>query len=74
MKLWMPSLTFTNTELSLGTTVDDKSEIVVERQGKGYDNYITDITENLIFTGAENLIVMSRYYALAFECDFNISI
>jgi hypothetical protein len=71
-KMWMPSLTFTNTELSLSTIVDDKTEIVVDRQGKGIGNSVTDVTENAIFTGAENPMVMSRYYTLAFECDFKL--
>jgi hypothetical protein len=70
--MWMPSLTFINTDLSLGTIVDDKTEIVVDLQGKGHGNSVSEVRENLIFTGAENPMVMSRYYSLAFECDFKL--
>jgi hypothetical protein len=70
--MWMPSLTFVNTELNLRTVVDDDTEIVVDLQGKGRSNSVREETENLLFTGADNPMIMSRYYALAFECDFKL--
>jgi hypothetical protein len=70
--IWMPSLTFTNTELSQRTIVDDNTEIVVDQQGKGIINSVGEVIENLIFTGEKNSLVMSRLYALTFDCDFEL--
>ena len=70
--LWVPTLIFNNTENELRSLNDLKTSIFIMREG-GFSNSDIEVLENIeIFTGFENVIIMSRMYNIDFICDYQL--
>ena len=72
-KIWVPVLTFANTEKKDSSINDGKTHIYVERKGEHVVSPTDQIDNSYIFQGSDNQLVMSRIYNNAFLCQFQLA-
>ena len=71
--IWVPELTFANTEERPSTVIDQKTSIAVQKLGsfklsETYEN------ENIqYFAGTDNPLHLERFYNQRFLCDYKLS-
>jgi hypothetical protein len=73
-QIWTPKLVFENTEDKIQTTMDDKTTVLV-RTFNVSDFDISDKTNNEAvkqYAGEDNVLVMSKFYNLEFQCEFQM--
>jgi len=70
--IWFPEIIFGNNDEVKRMVLDKKADIIVKREGVGYENDLSDLTAAELFDGFDNPFLYSRTYSTKFECDFNL--
>ena len=70
--IWFPEIIFGNNDEVSRMALDDKSSIIVKREGDGFPNDFTDLVAAELFYGYDNPFLYSRTYATKFECNYNL--
>merc|ERR1712130_800947 len=70
--LWIPVLTFENTENKPFTLADEKTSITVKKQGEFSLSKVEDVENQQFFEGKENSMTMSRFYNIRFICNYQM--
>ena len=73
-KLWLPTLVFTNSNFGERTIVDNESSLVIRRLGEPSQNPLNEIFEDELYKGAENPLVLSRFYTVSLNCGFQLKV
>ena len=72
-KLWVPSVIFQNTKDQEKSLNDEETRIVVEKLENGTFNADGLLPSDIdIFSGEQNLLVISRVYNIEFLCDYQM--
>ena len=71
-EIWYPELIFLNTNTEELTVVDERSQLAVRKGGQPEENPLDELLENMVYSGSENTLIMSRTYALTFSCQFDL--
>ena len=71
-RLWIPVIIFRNTENEVESPLDQKTRIVVERQGPYVLSSIEDVKESAYYKGSENPLHYERDFSLKFDCQFDL--
>ena len=71
--MWLPIIIFENTETRFFTINDAKTFTNVKKSGGYTRNPQWELSNNFLYKGAENTIVMSRNYDQEFICKFDIA-
>ena len=67
-KIWLPIVTFTNTNEKDTTVVDKKTYIQINKTGDYTYTPVTDTEEAYLYEGKRNPVIMKRYYREIFIC------
>ena len=71
--IWFPEIVFSNIDNTLSRMLlDEKSSIIVKREGEGFPNDFTDFVAAELFHGYENPFLYSGTYSTKFECEFDL--
>ena len=73
-KIWLPTLIFTNSNFGQRTLADNESSLIIKRLGKPTKNPINEIYEDYLYKGAENPLVLSRFYTATLQCAFQLRV
>ena len=71
-QIWVPVLTFLNTEKQDSTILDEKTKIQIARRGSYIQSSLTEAENMQKFSGATNPLVMTQFYNTKFRCDFDM--
>ena len=71
-KIWIPQLTFSNTEDNMKLINDDSTSLTILQRGPYKRNTRKETHEGTIFKGDENFIEYSREYELDLLCSYNL--
>ena len=71
-KLWVPHIIFKNTEKNYESKIDEKSIILVKKQGNKSLAPIHEIEEIAYYKGSENSLLYSRDFYHRFQCHFDL--
>ena len=72
--IWLPILTFTNTENNEVTAGDIDSEVTVTRASEFIRSEANILDEINIFNGGENKLTYERVYTKIFRCDYQLQL
>ena len=72
-QIWVPELTFENTEEKPATVVNDKTEIKVERRGHFKLSEKSENENVQYFDGSENPLHMTHFYNQKFLCNYQMA-
>ena len=70
--IWVPILTFENTESKLRTPVDEEARIMVKAKTTYTLSPMSEMEEVAYYNGSENSIIYSRDFNIQFDCEFNL--
>ena len=73
--IWTPDMIFFNTREILSTSrieSDRSSVIKIERRGKAKTNFLDELDKHEIFSGADNPLNKESYFAITFDCNFEM--
>ena len=71
-QLWVPSLTFVNTEKQDKTVLDNRTMITVERIGNYRTSTDNQIKNEYVYSGIDNPMTMSRVYSTKWLCGYEM--
>ena len=71
--IWLPVIIFENTETMFSTLNDEKTFTIIKKEGDFVRNSEEILSNNFLYSGAENTIIVSRNYDQEFICNFNIA-
>ena len=71
-KLWVPVITFDNTENKYETPMDKKARLLVEKKGNYTLAPINQAEEIAYYKGSQNNLQYSRDFFLRFQCRFEL--
>jgi len=69
-KIWFPRLLFHNNFEEAQATMDDFAFIFAKPESKPVVSNISDLDENLVYSGEYNPLVYQRYFDLNVRCNF----
>ena len=69
-QIWVPQLVFLNTEKETRTSLDERTSINIERRGTFALSKPFELENIRYYKGAENPLIMRRYYDERFLCNF----
>ena len=70
--VWVPSVIFVNTESKFVTVNDEKSFVVISREGNSTRNLDNVLNNLFYYSGSENTLSITRNYYQPFLCLFDI--
>ena len=71
-QIWIPVLTFENTEDKPITEVDKKTSITVRKLGSFSLSNVDDMENQQFFQGKDNSMTMTRFYNIRFICNYEM--
>ena len=71
-KLWIPQLIFSNDLMMTNIEKDGIPSLTVRRREQPILTSDNEITENYLFEGATNQLMLNNTYDLELHCDFNL--
>ena len=71
-QIWVPELVFLNTEKETRTVLDARTSVNIERRGPFTLSKPFELENIRYYKGAENPLIMRRYYDERFLCNFNL--
>ena len=71
-QIWIPVLTFLNTEQQDSTVLDERTMIQIARKGSYTLSFLNEVENMQKFNGADNPLVMTQFYNTKFICDFDM--
>ena len=71
-KIWVPIITFENTENKYRTPIDKEAQFVVKQKGPFTLSSENEMEEVAYYKGTENSLKYSRDFFLRFKCEFNL--
>ena len=71
-QIWIPVLTFENTEDKPITEVDQKASITVRKLGSFSLSKVEDVENQQFFQGRDNSMTMTRFYNIRFICNYQM--
>ena len=76
-QLWLPRVIYENTDQKettrLGSIWEWKTKVVVRREGNFTAGGLEMVDEVEIFSGSENILIMSQTYTHRFQCSYELS-
>ena len=69
---WLPIVIFDNSNESKRFILDEKTSLLVKKEGEGYDAVDSDLDNANVFYGYENHFIYGRTYSIELECDFDL--
>jgi hypothetical protein len=73
-QIWAPRLVFFNTEDKQATEIDEKTFAAVLKNGSYEIASLSKVSNEHLFKGSENPIIMERSYSTKFICMFDMSV
>ena len=71
-EIWIPTLTFSNSVDDSNTIKEGETFLVVQRLGNGSPNALEILHEDLVYSGSENPLILSKMYTLKLSCQFHL--
>ncbi len=71
--IWVPEVVFSNALELESVSVPENDIYAIKLQGNGVFNSLNEIDENLIFSGSDNPLTMTRLYQVVLSCNFELS-
>ena len=71
-QIWIPYLTFLNTENQDCTVLDEKTKIQIAKKGSHIFSSLDEAENIKKFSGGRNPLVMTLFYNINFICDFDM--
>ena len=72
LQIWIPVISFVNTEDRPSTLVDEDTSITVAKQGNFSLAHLSEVEHHQIFKGSENSLTMTRFYNIRFLCHYEM--
>ncbi len=72
-EIWTPRLVFSNSVDGDITVMDEASYLTVIKRGNGTPNTLDDPHEDLMYSGAENPMQLTRLYTVKLICPFQLN-
>ena len=70
--IWFPEIIFENNDNVERMVMDVKADLIVRKEGDGYQTSQREMISAEVFKGGENPIFYSRTYSTKFNCDFQL--
>ena len=72
--MWIPSLTFANSDDAARTIVDKDTILAIDRKIGSHPspNSLEEVHENLIYSGNQSTLRLMRLYTMPLNCKFNL--
>ena len=70
--IWLPELVFLNTEQRPKVTLDEETQIIVDRQSSFQLSPITELENVQVYSGSKNPLILSRFYNIKFLCNYEM--
>ena len=70
--IWFPEVVFQNNDNVERMVMDVKADLIVRKEGEGYQTSQREMISAEVFKGSENPIFYSRTYSTKFSCDFQL--
>ena len=70
--IWIPILTFINTENKDSTVLNEKTNIQIDRNGSHVKSALSEVDNLYKYYGGNNPLIMIQFYNTRFICDFNM--